>query len=112
MCLDPHAVAKIKTREALDCMERILVEMAATNTGLSSAGLVELARLKRRLEWCDESYSRHRSQILLVWIHRLFAELVIRVIGPSICLLVGCSRLTEPHFPRPRRNRRWNNDDN
>lgn len=85
MC-DPHALAKIEMRDALRCLEQILVAMAATNTGLSSAGLHQVARLKRRLEWCDECYSRRRSQLLLMWIAKVAAELVIQVMRPPLCL--------------------------
>ena len=83
MC-DPHALAKIEMREALRCLEQILIAIAATNTGLSSAGLYQVARLRRRLEWCDLCYSRRRSQLLLMWIAKAAAELILQVMRPPV----------------------------
>jgi len=81
--LDPHAVAKIETKMALAQLELILVDLAHSNATASAAGLQELAVLKHRLHWCDECYSRHRSQLLLDWILKRAAELVLRLIEAS-----------------------------
>jgi transcriptional regulator with XRE-family HTH domain len=51
--MDPHAWAKIRTRESLEALERLAHAINATNAGISGAMLVEIAWLKRRLEWCD-----------------------------------------------------------
>jgi hypothetical protein len=107
LCLDPHALAKIQTREALDSLEQILVAMAATNTGLSSLGLAQVARLRHRLEWCDECYSRQRSQALLLWVLRLVFELTIRVIGPSICFTHVVRRLAARRLRHIRTDQLW-----
>jgi hypothetical protein len=85
MCLDPHARAKIEMREAIESLERVLLSTRSTNPKLSEAGLVQLARLKHRLRWCDESHSRRRSQLLLMWVAKLVAEVAIRVLGASFC---------------------------
>jgi hypothetical protein len=83
MCLDPHAVAKIETRMMLDSLEQLLVDLANSNANASAAGLAELAVLRHRLSWCNECYSRHRSQLLLSWIQKRAADLVLRVIEAS-----------------------------
>lgn len=82
---DPHALAKIRIRELLEKLEGLFHKIAATNAEVSKAGLEELARLKRRLRWCDESYSRQRSSQLLDWIVRVVAQLIIRAIEASFC---------------------------
>jgi len=85
MCLDPHARAKIEMREAVESLERVLLRLRSTNPRLSDAGLFKLAWLKRRLMWCDESDSRERSQKLLMWVAKILAEVLIRVMGASFC---------------------------
>jgi hypothetical protein len=111
LCLDPHALAKIQTREALDNLEQILVAMAATNTGLSSLGLAQVARLRHRLAWCDECYSRQRSQALLSWVLRLAFELMIRVIGPSICFTHVARHLAARRLRHIRTDQLWETHD-
>lgn len=83
MSLDPHAVAQIQTRIALELLEQILRDLAHSNAKASAAGLVLTAKLMVRLHWCHECYSRHRSQKLLDWILKKAAELVLRVIEAS-----------------------------
>ncbi|SRR6266487_3731957 len=85
MSVDPHALAKIRTRQLLQDIEQLLTRIAASNAEVSEAGLFELARLRRRLSWCDECYSRHRSRQILNWILKIAAELVLRVIEASYC---------------------------
>jgi hypothetical protein len=88
--MDPHCWAKIRTRESLESLEQFARSIDATNAGVSTrAMLLELARLKRRLEWCDSSYSRDRSIRLWMWVVRCVAELLIRWIEISRCLLTS-----------------------
>jgi len=77
--MDPHYWAKIRTRESLESLERFARSIEGTKAGVSNrAMLSELARLKRRLAWCDSSYSRDRSIKLWMWVVRCVAELLIR----------------------------------
>jgi hypothetical protein len=86
MCMDPHAVAKVRARALLTEMEQLLLGMQARNAGVSSVHLTVLCVLQQRLGWCDESYSRRRSVQLLWWVLKRAAELLIRVIEASLCL--------------------------
>lgn len=81
---DPHAVAKIRARQLLEELEFLLRAMRATNAGVSEADLELVARLKHRLCWCSESYSRRRSVALLSWILKRAAELLIRVVETAL----------------------------
>lgn len=85
--MDPHAWAKIRTRESLEALERLARGIDATNAGVSRAMLDELARLKHRLSWCDSCYSRARSVKLWMWVTRAAVELLVRWMEISHCLL-------------------------
>lgn len=100
MCLDPHAVAKIEVRAAIELLQAQFESIEASNAEVSKAGMVELARLKRLLDECCNCYSRRRSVFLLNCIIRLLAELAFRMIGTSICILIAILE-----------SRRWINDD-
>ena len=80
MGIDPHAVARIHAREALDELERHFIALADSNSNVSAAGLSRLAVLRRQLERCTECHSRQRSIVLLMWVLREAAALVVRVI--------------------------------
>lgn len=111
MCIDPHALAQIQVRESLDSLELILTEIAATDSGLSSVGLKELTRLRHRLDWCTECYSRRRSQLLLMWIVKNVAELVMRIImRPSFCSLLAKSVFLYARYTKQAISQRKNND--
>ncbi len=88
--MDPHCWAKIRTRESLDSLEQFARSIDATNAGISTkAMLLEIAKLKHRLEWCDSSYSRDRSVKLWMWVVRCAAEVMIRLMEISRCLLTA-----------------------
>jgi hypothetical protein len=78
MCLDPHAVAILQVREALENIECYLHRLAADNTDVSAA-VSRLAVLKHQVDRCSGCYSRRRSKRLLAWVIREAAELVVRV---------------------------------
>jgi hypothetical protein len=78
MCLDPHAVAIIHVREALENIDCYLHGLAADNTEVSAA-IRKIAALKRQVDRCSGCYSRRRSKRLLAWIIREAAELVVNV---------------------------------
>lgn len=85
MCLDPHAVAKIEVRAALELLEARLEEIKASNVEVSGVVLTRIARLKRLLHSCDSCFSRRRSELLLMLIVRALAEIVFRLIETSNC---------------------------
>src|SRR4051812_2864940 len=85
--MDPHAWAKIRTRESLESLERLAVLTGATNAEVSRAMLFDIARLKHRLTWCDGCCSRARSIKLWCWIVRAIAELLVKWMGTSSCTL-------------------------
>lgn len=92
MCIDPHAVAKIEVRTALEILERRFEAMAASDVEVSKAGLAQVARLKRLLVSCDSCYSRRRSEFVLRCVMRVLAEVVLRVIETSYCPLSATYR--------------------
>ncbi len=94
--MDPHAWAKVRTRESLEALEQLANLIGATNAEVSRAMLLEVARLKHRLEWCDTCYSRARSIKLWCWVVRCMAELLIKWLGTSRCTVLAV--LTAPRF--------------
>lgn len=90
--MDPHAWAKIRTRESLEVLEQLAETVDATNAGVSRAMLTEIARLKYRLAWCDSCYSRARSVALWKWVVRATAQVVIRWMEISHCLFFAVPR--------------------
>jgi hypothetical protein len=103
--MDPHCWAKIRTRESLDILEQFARSIDATNAGVSTkAMLLEIARLKRRLEWCDSSYSRDRSVKLWMWVVRYAVEVIIRLMEISRCLLTAAFHASRLSYDN------WTND--
>lgn len=92
MCLDPHAVAKIEIRAALEVLEARLKEIEASNVEVSGVMLTRVARLKRLLHSCDSCFSRRRSEWLLKLIVRALAEIVFRMIETSNCSQLAATR--------------------
>lgn len=90
-------------REAIESLERILLQLRPNNPGLSDAGLIQLAWLRHRLEWCNECSSRYRSQKLLMWVAKRVAEVVIRVMGASFCTGAAV-RLTQSTYAYNRKD--------
>jgi hypothetical protein len=84
--MDPHAWARIRTRESLEVLEQLARLTDATDAGVSKAMLVEIAWLKHRLTWCDGCYSRARSIALWMWVVRATLQVVIRWMETSHCL--------------------------
>lgn len=79
MCLDPHAVAVINLREALDHIERYV---RITDTDRSSVSVAEydrIATLRATLDRCSGCYSRRKSKRLFSSVLKEASELVVRV---------------------------------
>jgi hypothetical protein len=90
MGIDPHAVARIHAREALEELEKHFIALADSNSNVSAAGLSRLAVLRRQLDRCTECHSRQRSIVLLMWVLREAAALVVRVIENLPRFHVAC----------------------
>lgn len=89
MCLDPHAVAVIKAREALEQLEVFVQRFddGADNGALKASLLGRIHVLRKRIEWCYMSYSRQRSVLLFQWIVRAVSEVVMEILKALNCLL-------------------------
>jgi len=106
MSLDPDAVRRIRARELLEQVEVLCDRIDSTHSEVSMAVRSRIAALKCRLCWCDGCYSLRRRQLLLDWVIRGIAELILRMVETLFCIHGAAARRNRydarPNHPLPK----------